>query len=180
MTSMQRVKKILLALLMLLCCVILVMYPGPGFYLVAVIVSVSLIVYGLRMLLYYLTMARHMVGGKTVFYIGVIVFDLGIFILTTADNPKLFVVIYLLVAHAFSGLMAVLRAHEAKSYSSPGWKWILLGGIANLVIAVLAVIAWLSLRSETDLAYLYAASLFYSAGIQIVSACKKTAIVYIA
>jgi uncharacterized membrane protein HdeD (DUF308 family) len=176
---MQRVKKVLLALLMTACSAVMVLYPEPGYVIVAIIVTFSLIVYGLRMLLYYFTMARHMVGGKTVLYIGIIILDLGILTLTTIDDPKLFIVIYLLGVHAFSGLMAVLRALEAKRLNSPGWKWILSGGVLNLAVAVLAVIVGFFLRSQTNLSYLYAACLFWSACVELVSAFRKTAIVYI-
>ena len=179
MNSMKRVKKVLQALLMLLCACFLVVDPKDGFYIVAFIVSVSLIAYGVRTLLYYFGMARHMVGGKSILFIGIIVTDLGVFILTTVDDPKLFIVVYLLAVHAFSGAMGVLRALEAKRYASPSWKWSLLGGIANLAVAVLAVVAGLLLRSTASLSYIYAATLFYSACVQLVSAFRKTAIVYI-
>ena len=179
MNSMKRVKKVLQALLMLLCACFLVVDPKDGFYIVAFIVSVSLIAYGVRTLLYYFGMARHMVGGKSILFIGIIVTDLGVFILTTVDDPKLFIVVYLLAVHAFSGAMGVLQALEAKRYASPSWKWSLLGGIANLTVAVLAVVAGLLLRSTASLSYIYAATLFYSACVQLVSAFRKTAIVYI-
>ena len=55
----------------------------------------------------------------------------------------------------------------------------MLSGAVNLVIAVLAVIAGLFLPDTHDLVYLYAGCLFYSAWTQIVSAFRKTAIVYI-
>ena len=141
MTSMKRVKKVLQALLMLLCVCFLVVDPEDGFFIVALIVSFSLIAYGVRTLLYYFGMARHMVGGKSILFIGIIVTDIGVFILTTVDDPKLFIVVYLLGVHAFSGAMSVLHAVEAKRYASPSWKWSLLGGLADLAVAVLAVIA---------------------------------------
>ena len=179
MTNMQRVKKVLLALLMMLCAGVMILYPEPGYVIVAVIVTFSLIVYGLRMLLYYFTMARHMVGGKTVLYIGIIIFDLGILTLTTIDDPKLFIVIYLLGVHVFSGFMALLHALEAKRLNSPDWKRILAGGVLNLAVAVLAVVAGFFLRSQASLSYLYAACLFWSACVELISAFRKTAIVYI-
>lgn len=179
MTNMQRVKKILLALVMLLGAYIMVVWPEDGYYIVALIVSFSLIGYGLRSLIYYFTMTRFMVGGKSTLFFGIIVLDFGIFVLTTADDPKFFIVIYLLGLHAFSGVMSVMRALEARRFGAPAWKWIFADGLANLLIAVLAVIAGAFLRSVVDLSYLYAACLFYSACFQILSALRKTAIVYI-
>ena len=179
MTNMQRIKKLLLALLMFLCAVFMVAQPELGFWIVALIVSIGIIAYGLRKLIYYFTMARHMVGGDSTLYIGLIVTDLGVFILTTVDDPKLFIVVYMLAAHGFTGAMAVMRALEARRYGSPSWKWSLLDGLANLVVAVFAVVAGLFLGSTTDLSYLFAGCMFYSACVQFVTALRKTAIVYI-
>ncbi len=179
MTNIQRVKKVLQALLMMLCAFIMAADPEDGYYIVAIIVCFGVILYGLRRLVYYCTMARHMVGGNANLYIGIIVLDLGVFILTTADDPRLFIVIYLLGVHAFTGAMGVMRALEARRYGSPAWKWSFADGLANLIVAVLAVIAGLFLKSNTDLSYLFAACLFYSACAHIVTACRKTAIVYI-
>ena len=95
------------------------------------------------------------------------------------DDPKLYIILYLLGIHAFSGLMGILRALEARRFRSPSWRRSMLSGAVNLVIAVLAVIAGLFLPGTHDLVYLYAGCLFYSAWTQIVSAFRKTAIVYI-
>ena len=76
MTSVQRVKKVLAGILMLVCCFALVVNPETGFYFVALILSVSLFLYAVRSLLYYFTMARHMVGGKSILFRGIIVLDL--------------------------------------------------------------------------------------------------------
>ena len=179
MTSVQRVKKVLAGLLMLLCCVALAAEPEFGFYFVALILSVSLLLYALRSLLYYFTMARHMVGGKSILFRGVIVLDLAVFTLSMVDDPKLYIIFYLLGIHAFAGLMAILRALEARRFQSPSWRRNMLSGAVNLIIAVLAVIAGLFLPDTRDLVYLYAGCLFYSACVQIASAFRKTAIVYI-
>ncbi len=179
MTNIQRVKRVLLALLMILCACVMIAYPKQGFYIVAVIVSVSLIIYGIRTLIYYLTMARHMVGGKTILYIGIIVLDFGVLIITTVEEPRLFIVIYLLAVHGFSGAMSMLQAFEEKRFESSTWKWTFAEGFANLVVAILAVIAGVFLRSMEDLSYLYAACLLYSACTQIATAFRKTSIVYI-
>ena len=179
MTNMQRVKRAVGSLVMIFLSFIIFKYPSEGFLAAAVIVSVSLLLYGARTLLYYLTMARHMVGGRSILYIGIIVFDLGIFIFSAVEDPKLFVVIYLLGIHAFSGVMSVMRALEARRFASPSWKWILIDGAANTAVAVLAVIAGLFLRSEADLAFLFAACLLYSACVQLSTVFQKTAIIYI-
>ncbi len=179
MTSVQRVKKVLAGILMLVCCFALVTDPETGFYFVALILSVSLFLYAARSLIYYFTMARHMVGGKSILFRGIIVLDLAVFTFSMVDDPKLYIILYLLGIHAFAGLMGILRALEARRFRSPSWRRSMLSGAVNLVIAVLAVIAGLFLPGTHDLVYLYAGCLFYSAWTQIVSAFRKTAIVYI-
>ena len=179
MTKMQRVKKVLAGLLMLACCYILILDPDNGQYIVALILSVSLILYGVRCLLFYVMMARHMVGGKAVLYRGIILLDLGVFTLSMVDDPKFFVILYLLGFHAFSGMTELLRALEARRYGAPSWRLSFLSSAVNLAVAILAVVAGFFLQSPRDLVYLYAACLFYSACTQIAAAFRKTAIVYI-
>lgn len=179
MTKVQRIKKVLTGLLMIACCAVLIKFPELGFYVVALILTVSLLLYAGRCLIFYFTMGRHMVGGKTQLFRGIIVLDLAVFTFSMVDDPKLFIIVYLLGIHAFSGLVGILRALEARSYQDPAWRRSLVNGIVNMVIAVLAVVTGLLLPSTDDLVYLYAACLFYSACTQIASAFRRTAIVYI-
>ena len=116
MTSVQRVKKVLAGILMLVCCFALVTDPETGFYFVALILSVSLFLYAARSLIYYFTMARHMVGGKSILFRGIIVLDLAVFTFSMVDDPKLYIILYLLGIHAFAGLMGILRALEARRF----------------------------------------------------------------
>ena len=179
MTSIQRIEKILIGLLMLACCAVMVYKPDVGFYVVAMILSLSLLVYALRCIIFYLTMARHMVGGKSILFRGIIVLDLAVFTISMVDDPTLYIILYLLGIHAFAGLTDVLRALEARRFGAPSWRWSMLYGIGNLMVAVMAVVAGVFLSDTRELVYLYAGCLFYSACVQIASAFRKTAIVYI-
>ena len=179
MTSMQRAKKILAGLIMLLCSGGMFYDPENGLYIVALLLSGSLIAYGIRCLSLYIFMARHMVGGKAILYRGIIILDLGVFTLSMVDNPKFYVIFYLLGIHAFAGVLDIMRTLEARRYGAPSWRRSLLDGVGNIAVAVFAVIVGFFLHSTRDLVYLYAACLFYSACTQIVTAFRKTAIVYI-
>ena len=179
MTKVQRVEKVLAGLFMLLCCFVMIADPEDGFYLVALILSVSLFLYAVRCILFYFAMSRHMVGGKSMLFQGIIVLDLAVFTVSMVDDPKYFIILYLLGIHAFAGLVGILRALEARRYQAPAWRRSMIDGVFNLAVAVLAVLAGFFLRSMRDLVYIYAACLFYSACVQIVSAFRKTAIVYI-
>lgn len=178
MTKIQRVKRILSGILMLACCFLLVKEPEIGLYVVALILGVSLLLSGLRSLIFYFTMSRHMVGGKATLYRGIIILDLAVFTLSMVDDPHYFIMLYLLGIHAFSGVMEILHALEARRYGG-AWRRSLAAGVINILVALAAVIAVVFLHSTTDLVFLYAACLFYSACVQFVSAFQKTAIVYI-
>jgi len=179
MTKIQRIEKIISGILMLACCFLLVNEPEFGLYVVALILGVSLLLSGLRSLIFYFTMARHMVGGKAILYRAIIILDLAVFTLSMVDDPHYFIMLYLLVIHAFSGVMAILRALEARRYGASAWHRSFASGIVNIIVALGAVAAVVFLHSTTDLVFLYAACLFYSGCVQIVSAFQKTAIVYI-
>ena len=115
MTNMQRAKKILAGLLLLLCSGLMVYDPENGLYIVALILSGSLILYGVRCLSLYIFMARHMVGGKAILYRGIIILDLGVFTLSMVDDPKLYIIFYLLGFHAFAGVLDILRALDLRT-----------------------------------------------------------------
>ena len=130
MTSMQRAKKILAGLIMLLCSGGMFYDPENGLYIVALLLSGSLIAYGIRCLSLYIFMARHMVGGKAILYRGIIILDLGVFTLSMVDNPKFYVIFYLLGIHAFAGVLDIMRTLEARRYGAPSWRRSLLDGPA--------------------------------------------------
>ena len=179
MTGLKRIRNILTGLIMMVSSFVMLLFPEDGFIIVAVILTVSLLIYGIRTLIFYFTMARHMVGGRGILYIGVIVIDLGVFSLTVADNPTFFIIIYLLTIHLFAGLIDILRALEAKRIEAPSWKMTFASGVVNIAVAVAALVAGALLRSTDVLVYIYSAGLFYSAVMKIAAAFRKTAVVYI-
>ena len=178
MSLMQRVRSIVAALLMIAAAVAMLIYPDNGLAFIALILSVSLTLYGLRTLVYYFSMARHMVGGKRILYRGVIIFDLGIFTLTMVFNHKIYIILYLLAIHAFAGVIDVMRAMEARRFDGP-WRMDMATGVVNVAIAILAVICGFILNNMQDIVYIYASGLIYSAVLKIVNALRKTSIIYI-
>ena len=131
MTSIQRIEKILVGLLMLACCALMVYEPDVGFYVVALILALMMLIYALRCFIFYFSMARHMVGGKSLLFRGIIVLDLAVFTISMVDDPKMYIILYLLGIHAFAGVTGVLRALEARRYGAPSWRWSMALGIGN-------------------------------------------------
>ncbi|MBR5337883.1 MAG: DUF308 domain-containing protein [Lachnospiraceae bacterium] len=179
MTGFQRIRSTLIGVLMLISSFILIRFPDYGFMIIAGILSISLAIYGIRTLVFYFTLARHMVGGREIFYLGVIVLDFGIFTITVADVSPVFLIAYLLAVYVFAGLIDILRALEAKKLAAPSWKFRLAGGIVSIIIALVAVVFGIVLKSMDTLVYIYAIGLIYSAVTRIITAFRKSAMVYI-
>lgn len=176
MSGGQRIKSILFGAVILLVAVILIAFPEEGLVITASIMSISLFIYGVKTLIYYFSMARHMVGGRIMLYLSIIVLDLGMFAMMMTNIPKIYIVLYLLVVYAFAGAIGILRALEAKKYQASSWKFSLISGIINLVIAILCIVF---IGSTKMIVYFYCVGLIYSAIVRIVTAFRKTAIVYI-
>lgn len=176
MSGGQRIKNVLIGILTILGAVILIVFPEEGILITASILSISLFVYGIKTLINYITLTRHMVGGRIMLYLAVVVLDLGMFTLMLTNIPKMYIALYLVVAYAFSGAIDILRALEAKKYQAPSWRFSLISGIINVVIAILCIVF---IGSTNMIVYLYSAGLIYSAIVRIITAFRKTAIVYI-
>lgn len=179
MTLWQKIKNVLLGLVMIALSVVMVLDARTGFDIIAVIVSVGLFYLGIKSLIFYQTMARHMVGGRIQLYRGVILLDLGVFMMSLDSIPQAYIVLYLMGIHAFAGIVDLLRARESRHMDSPEWKSSLVYGIGNIAMAVLCIISGVILKSVHLVVYVYAAGLVYSGIARIINALKKTAIVYI-
>ena len=177
MGKIQRVRNVAEGILLLVMSIVIMILPAEiGFQLAAIVLSVSLFLRGVGMLVYYFTMARNMVGGKLLLYVGIIILDFGMFTITLTDVPHIYLMLYLLATHGFGGVIDILRTLEAKRLESPSWKLNMSQGIVNLAVAVLCIFF---LNMTKVLVYLYCAGLIYSAIVRIISAFRKTAIVYI-
>ena len=178
MSFFQRFKSILAGILMLFFVALLLLLPNEAYYLVAGVLGLMLIIYGIRLLWYYLTMARHMVGGKSVLYRSIIAFDAAILLTTAIPMSRQIVMFYLLFIYAFYGVIDVLRALEAKSHGAR-WKFKFFSGIIEVLFAISLLIAGMFVGNPVFIVYGYAISLVYTAIVRIVGAFRKTAIVYV-
>ncbi len=165
MSKPQKIKKIIVAVLMLLFSYLMLTDAEDGYKLVALILSSSLFLYALRMLVYYFTMARNMVGGRSILFSGVILLDFGMFTMSITDLPKIYVVLYLLGLNALSGVVSLLRALESKQNGGLTWRRDYAHGIASLLFALLSLIF---IRSVSMLVRLYGLQMIYLAIVQVV------------
>lgn len=164
---------------MILGAVLMAAYPDRGYLVFTAVLGISLLIGGIRTLIYYFTMARHMVGGKTILYKAVILLDLGVFAMSLTELPRAYVILYMIGAHVFSGVVDILHALEGRRMEDPKWKRQALFAAGNLVVALLAGMAGLVFHSSDLVVYIYCVCLIYTAVTRIAMAFKRTAIVYI-
>lgn len=156
--------------------IFLMTIPEIGFELVAFIVGLILAIRGIKFIIYYLTHAQHMTGGKWMLLIGLILFDFGIFALTLIDKATVIMIIYVVVIHLVAGLLGIVRAISNKKDGNTGWKIGLAQGIGNLILVVLCLVF---IHHVEIPVFIYGAGVIYSAILKIISSFKRTAIVYV-
>lgn len=176
MGKIQRARHIITGILFLVSSVILLNGGEKGFGMVLLLLTLSLIIYGLRLLGYYFNMAKHMVGGKEILYRGLLIFDFGLITLSLSGVPNFYLMLYILGVHLFSGVIDILRALEAKRIHGSSWKINFVHGIINTVIVAICIVF---INRADMVVYIYSAGLFYSGIERIVRTFKKTAIVYV-
>ena len=180
MTSFQKIRGFFAGLfLILLSVVIMIIDTRYGFLLVCAVICFTLFFVGIRSLIFYFTMARHMVGGRRQLYIGVIMFDLGMFTMTMDDIPIFYIILYLIGIHMFSGVVELLSSLEAKKLETPVWRSRMLSAIGNIAIALGCLYFGFFRKSVDTVVTLYACGLFYNGVLRISNSFRKTENVYI-
>lgn len=176
MTRLQKIKEIATALVYLLLAVIIMSSPTKGYSIVIYLLAALFFGRGITNIAYYFTMARFMVGGRTSLYIGIIMLDLGILTGTLTDVPHFYILAYLIAIHAFSGAVEVLRANETRRVGAGSWKLKMSHGMIDIIIAIVCIIF---IKQLNVAVIIYCFGLVYSAVLRIISACRKTTLVYI-
>ena len=160
MNSIRRIRSVLVSLIMLLASGLILVSPKDGYYIVVLILDITFLLYGIRMLIYYLTMARFMVGGIMTLYKSIIAIDFGLFIFSIDDVPIRFVMMYLVGLMIFNGAIVLLGAMDAKRIHASFWKNRMLYGMVMLLLGIASICLW---DSEQMVSILYAISLIHSA-----------------
>lgn len=169
MSTAGRIGSIILGSVQIALAVILVLVPKDGYLIVAAILGVLLFAYGIRNIVYYFAMARHMVGGRLILYFGLLILDAGALILALSDVPPFYVMIYLIVIRALTGTIDILRSFEQKNMKVPAWKGMFISGIIHILTAIACAIF---IKSADIAVYIYAAGLVYSAVTRIITAVR--------
>ena len=175
MSTSKKIRSVISGIFMLVFCFIMIKFPEEGSIIVIPILGLSLLLYGLKMLIYYFTMAIHMVDGKMVLYESLIIIDLGAFTAFMATVPPIYGIIYLVGFVVVTGVLDMLEAREAKKM---GGHWRISFYFAALeILAVIPMLIFID--SHKSLVYIYCFVLLHSALGKIISAFRKTDVVYI-
>jgi uncharacterized membrane protein HdeD (DUF308 family) len=157
---------------MLLIAVVFILFPSDEAYMLVIwVLAAGLAIRGIKDIVFYFVMARHMVGGKMILFQGVVVLDFAILTGSLSDVPKIYILLYLIGVHAFSGAIETLRAMEARKKVAGPWKLKLGHGIINFLLALSCLIF---IRQTHTALIIYSIGLIYSAAIRILSAFQRT------
>lgn len=107
---------------------------------------------------------------------GVIIFDFAIITGSLADVPKIYILLYLIGIHAFSGVVEILRAMEARRTVAGPWKMKFSHGVVNFILAIACLIF---IRQSNTALIIYSLGLMYSAVVRLFDAFGKTAFVVV-
>ena len=172
----QMIYNLVIGILFLLGALMIILNPIDGVYVLAGALSLSLIVAGIREIVLYFMLGRLMVGGKALFYTGIIVMDGGILAGAVMLMSKFYVLLYLVGFFAFYGVVTLLRAKEDRNFEGSGWKLRMLIALLDLGVAVACIFF---IRSAEMLGYIYAGGLILTAFSRFALMGRKPVGVYI-
>ena len=179
MTLYQRVKKIIGGIVMILYGIIVTLIPNEGYMLLLLVFGLYILFSGVKMMIYYFTMARLMVGGRSVLMKSIILLDAGMFTLSLSTLKPVYLILYLVGIYAVTGVIDILRSLEEKKLEAPVWKLKFISGLLNIIIALAAAGAGIFLHSAVIPVYIYGGGMIWSGIVSLISAFRKSPSIYI-
>ena len=176
MTVIRRINIILFGIAQFILGLIMLIMPEYGTRIVLLTIGYYLIIIGYKNIWYYFGMARFMVDGRLALIQGVIMIDFGFLANSLTDVPRIYIIIYLMIIHTFSGILEILRALEEKKYGSKSWRLKLCHGIVNLTIVILCVIF---IQNNSTAVIIFASGVIYSAIIRIITGFRRSSFLFV-
>ena len=175
MTYARRVSNFFAGLFMIAAAFFLAVDADKAYPAVIFIFGISLLIASIRSLVYYFSMARHMVGGRTVLYRAIIMLDLGLFTLDLTDVPLYCVVLYLAGIHIFAAFVDIMRSVESRRLRAPSWRMSFFSGLVNILLGVLSLIF---IGNVAMAVLIYSLGLAYAGMVRIVQAFRRKKTLY--
>lgn len=179
MTKIQRFNSFVGGIMTVLFGVVLYEAPFIGTDLISFVMTITLLLMGIKNLCFYAMMSRHMVEGLYSLFYGIILTDLGICAFMIKSFPPIYVMLYLLVIHSIYGMTDIMVALQARKMKSKSWRIKLLTGIGNLCLGVLALYFGLTGDDIFRVIYIYALGIIYTGIMRMANAFRRTAVPYI-
>ena len=184
MSRFQKIKNLIKGLIVILFGLLvigLVHFEGPddGLEVIIFILAAALILRGMGVLHFYSTMARHMVGGQQVLYVGFVIFCFGLLTMSIHNLHPSFLIGYLFVLYAFTGGVDVAGALSARKNGAKHWRLKLVFGILTIIFGLLAAVAGFIYKSTGVIALIYGVGVIISGCAMIKNVFTKTEVVYI-
>ena len=172
----KRIVKIIVGVVVVVLAILMILQPDWGYMLINAVLGIALLVSAIGSLIYYFRLARHMVGGRSTLFSGLIQLDLAVFTLTLTDLPKIFLMIYLVSVFGVTGVLRLARGLEARSRKAPAWYWSFLSGLFYVLIAFLCTIF---ISNNAIMVMIFSVGMLFMGVGNIVSSFYRSKIVYV-
>ncbi len=175
MTKTRKIINVLWGVLMILVAIILMFIPEEAYPLVIIVLGIGLAIRGITRLINYFVLSSRSVGSTRLLYDGILILDLGIFTSALIDVPVFYLMIYFAGLYFFYGVIDILSAMDSKKLESPHFKYKLLQGLMNVLIAVLCIVF---IMHKDIVIFIYCGGIIYNGIVKIVNAFRKTDMVF--
>lgn len=177
MSKIGRVFKIFKSILMLTLGALILLLPSSRSYVVAcTLIGVVITINGLKDLIFYISSARHMVGGGRIFINSVIMMDLGLISFMILYESPVIAMLYLVSIFVVMGAIDIARSIETKKNEYKFW----FVGLIKGILAILVGVACFILADSIDIMLLvFGIGLIVIAVEGIAMSFTKSAIEYI-
>lgn len=179
MTNAQRIRNVISGLFIIIAGIAVMISGEKAAAFVSLFIGVFLLLKGIKNISFYVSMARHMVGGKTSLISGIILVDLGLFAMSLNRMSLVYLILYLLGTHAFKGIVDMMMAIESKKSGASSWKFNFFIGFGNLALAIIAAIYGFAMKSADVVMIIYGLGIVNVGFSRLVNAFRRTTIVYI-
>ena len=161
---------------MILASILLLVDPENGSVLIVFILDLILIVTGIRLLVYYFTMARYMVDSGGILYKAAIFLDFGLFVFNLDNVPQRATMLYLIGIFGATGFIRLLKVFEVKRSGGKFWAVTFIIGVGRVIIAIVSLFF---LDSLTVMSALFCVGLLNTAASHFMTAFRRSAVVYV-
>ena len=176
MSKLERILNLGLAAFMVYLSILVFSSPLFGYMLILCVIQVALLLRGIGNLVYYFRMTRYMVGGKLLFYKGVLLIDMGIFSSMLLMVPTYYILLYMLAGILIAGAVTLLHAFESRQYGSRQWKSRMVIGLIHVAACGIGLVY---IRNLSLLMWIYGLDILVMALERVLTAFKRTAVIYV-